>query len=80
MRRAAVVIVRSGRSTRPATSQPSPIDATVMIASAIPDSVSSWFSSSAALLAQAALRLRSQPAVGRPAVGGGRRRAAGCLA
>jgi hypothetical protein len=41
MDRAAAVIVRSGRSTRPATSQPSPIDTTVMIASAIPDSMSS---------------------------------------
>ena len=43
--RAAVVIVRSLPSIRPATSQPRPIDTTVMIASAIPDSVSNWFSS-----------------------------------
>jgi hypothetical protein len=34
-------IVRSGRSARPATSQPSRIDSIAMIASAIPDSVSS---------------------------------------
>jgi len=39
------VIVLSFPSIRPATSQPSPIDTAVMIPSAIPDSVSNWFSS-----------------------------------
>ena len=46
MRRAAVVIVRSGWSTRPATTQPSPVEAAAMIASAIPESMISWRSSS----------------------------------
>ena len=47
MYRAAAVIVRSGRSTRPATSQPSTAETTVMMASAIPVSVSNWLSSTA---------------------------------
>jgi hypothetical protein len=38
------VIVRSGLSTRPAISQPRPTDATAMMPSAIPDSISSRFS------------------------------------
>ena len=44
MRRAVAVIVRSGLSTRPAISQPRPTDATAMMPSAIPDSMSSWSS------------------------------------
>ena len=39
------VIARSGRRTRPATSQPSAIETTVMIASAIPDRMSPWWRS-----------------------------------
>ena len=39
--RAAVVMTRNRRSTRPAISHPNPIDATAMIASAAPDSSSS---------------------------------------
>ena len=39
--RAAAVIVRSGRSARPATTQPSPIARSAMIASAMPDSIRS---------------------------------------
>src|SRR5262249_52236656 len=46
---AVAVMVRNLRSTRPATIQPSPTDTTVMIASAVPGSVSSWFSSRAGL-------------------------------
>ena len=42
MRRAAAVIVRSGLSTRPAISQPRPTDATAMMPSATPNSMSSW--------------------------------------
>ncbi len=45
--RVLAVIDRSGRRTRPATSQPSAIETTVMIASAIPDWTSSWWRSSA---------------------------------
>ena len=45
--RVAAVIARSGRRTRPATSQPSAIETAVMIASAIPDWTSSWLSSAA---------------------------------
>ena len=41
--RAVAVIVRSGRRTRPATSQPSTIETTVMITSAIPDWMSPWW-------------------------------------
>ena len=41
--RVVAVIVRSGRRTRPATSQPSAIETTVMIASAIPDWMSPWW-------------------------------------
>ena len=41
---AAAVMVRSGRSTRPATTQPRPIESTAMTASAIPD----WTSRSVA--------------------------------
>ena len=37
MRRVRAVIVRNGQSTRPATTQPSTPDTTVMIANAIPD-------------------------------------------
>jgi hypothetical protein len=42
---AAAVIVRRGRSTRPATTQPSRPEKIAMIPSAIPDSISSWCSS-----------------------------------
>jgi hypothetical protein len=42
--RAAFVIVRSGRRARPATSHPSQIESTVMIASAMPDWMRSWWS------------------------------------
>ena len=42
MRRAAAVMVRSGLSTRPAISQPRPTEATAMMPSATPDSMSSW--------------------------------------
>jgi len=48
------VIVRSGRRTRPATSQPNAIEMVVMIASAIPDWTSSWCSSLACWRALAA--------------------------
>ena len=41
----AAVIVRKGRSTRPAITQPSPAEITTMIANATPDSISSWCSS-----------------------------------
>jgi hypothetical protein len=44
MRLAVAVIVRSGLSTRPAISQPNPSEATAMMPSAIPDSISSRFS------------------------------------
>ena len=44
--RVLAVIARSGRRTRPATSQPSAIETTVMIASAIPDRTSRWWRSS----------------------------------
>jgi hypothetical protein len=47
MSRTAVVMLRSGRSTCPATSQPRPMDTTVMMASAMPDCNSSWYSSAA---------------------------------
>jgi len=36
------VVAVIARRTRPATSQPSAIETTVMIASAIPDQTSSW--------------------------------------
>jgi len=42
MRRAVAVMVRSGLSTRPAISQPRPTEATAMMPSATPDSMSSW--------------------------------------
>ena len=42
MSRAALAIVRSGRKARPATSQPSQIEITAMIASATPESIRSW--------------------------------------
>ena len=42
MRRAVAVMVRSGLSTRPAISQPRPTEATAMMPSATPDSISSW--------------------------------------
>src|SRR6266851_4655292 len=42
MRLAVAVIVRSGRSTRPAISQPRPTEASAMMPSATPDSMSSW--------------------------------------
>ena len=45
--RAAAVISRSGRSTRPATSQPSATEAMAMMPSAIADTASSWFSAAA---------------------------------
>ncbi len=41
MSRAAVVIVRSGRSTRPAISHPSPIETAAITASAITDTIAS---------------------------------------
>ena len=42
MRCVAAVMVRSGRSTRPATSQPRAIDKTAVMASAMPQLASSW--------------------------------------
>jgi len=45
--RAAAVMVRSGRSTRPATSQPRPMESTAIPVSASPDWMSSWCSSAA---------------------------------
>ena len=53
IRRAAAVIVRSGLSTRPAISHPSPTETTAMMPSAIPDSISSR--SSVSLRSPAAL-------------------------
>ena len=45
--RAVFVIVRRGRSARPAISQPSQIDSTAMTARAMPQSTSSWWSAAA---------------------------------
>ena len=42
MRWAAAVISRTGRSARPATSQPSATDITVMMARAISEAIASW--------------------------------------
>ena len=42
IRRAAVVIWRSGRSTRPATTQPAAIDSTTITPSAIAEPIRYW--------------------------------------
>ena len=47
MRWVAAVMVRSGRSTRPAASQPKAMDSTAVISSAIPELASSWCMSAA---------------------------------
>ncbi len=47
MRCVAAVMVRIGRSTRPAASQPKAMDSTAVISSAIPELASSWCMSAA---------------------------------
>src|SRR5215472_18159855 len=72
MARAAVVMVCTGRSTRPATTQPKATEARVMMARVIPDRASRWFRSAAYWLAAGAgrwerpLRLKTWSALVQP--------------